>query len=234
MVLLVNHDEIFAKMLSDPDSGGLSVMYPTGIRSPATDYREMTIGSARIIRIKQPPGRYPIADFHTPLITVQETVPVTHLQTREPGEEWRTWMTDEPAHWLMLHEIARRIKGPSVCMAGLGLGLILHVLAERTDITHVMVIERSQDVCDLITPNVPQSRTYRLHVHSTDFWTFVKMNEPGTFDTFFIDLWRGSVTEQVYDVLAKAEIMTFCHPGSVSLFFCFQNAVDRHRMLSGA
>ncbi len=232
MVLLVNHDAIFARMLSDPDAAGLSVLYPTGIRSPAADYRESTVGSARIIRLRQPAGRYPIVDYPTPFITIQETVPITHLQTREPGEEWRTWMTDEPAHWLMLHEIARRIKGPNVCIAGLGLGLILHVLAERKDITHVMVIERSQDVCDLIMPNVPQSRTYRLHVHPTDFWTFVKMNEPGNFDTFFIDLWRGSVTEQVYDVLAKAQVMSYLHPKSTSLFFCFQDAVDRATLLS--
>jgi hypothetical protein len=217
------------ELRADPDNP-ITAVYPLSTRTPASDYALGGYGSARLIRAVKPKGVYWLSDVSAfQFLKVIEPVPVTHLQTRE-GDDWQTWMVDDPEHWVMLHEYAKRIKGPRVCIAGLGLCLIAHILANRQDIREVVIVDRNRDVIELMTDRLPPSHQ-RRHVHQADFWTFIEQCEPNSFNTFFVDLWRGPIVHLMHDVLERRQFLESLHPWprSESLFFWFQSAIDRAR-----
>lgn len=214
---------------ADPDNP-ITAVYPLATKTPATSYMLDQYGSARLIRSVKPRGVYWLSDVSQfQFLKVIEPVPVTHLQTRE-GDDWQTWMVDDPEHWVMLHDYARRIKGPRVCIAGLGLCLIAHILADRSDIREIVIVDRNHDVVELMRDNLPPSHQ-RRHIHEGDFWTFIQQCERNDFNTFFVDLWRGPIVHLMHDVLERRQFLESLHPWprSESLFFWFQSAVDRAR-----
>ncbi len=214
---------------TDPDNP-ITGVYPLTTKTPATAYPLDTFGSARLIRTIKPKGVYWLSDVSEfQFLRTIETVPVTHLQTRE-GDDWTTWMVDDPEHWTMLHAYARRIRGPRVCIAGLGLGLIQHILADRKDIKDVMIVERNPDVIELMRDKLAPTHQ-RLHIHEGDFWPLVPFIEEGRYQTLFVDLWRGPVVNLIPDVLSRRHYLESTHPWprTESLYFWFQSVVDRER-----
>lgn len=214
---------------ADPDNP-ITAVYPLTATTPATHYMLQRHGSARLTRSVKPKGIYWLSDVSQfQFLKVIEPVPVTHLQTKE-GDDWSTWMVDDPEHWIMLHEYARRIKGPRVCLAGLGLGLIAHILADRPDIREVVIVDRNPDVIELMRDNLPPTHQ-RRHIHEGDFWTFLEQCDRNYYNTFFVDLWRGPIVHLMHDVLERRQFLESLHPWprSESLFFWFQSAIDRAR-----
>lgn len=214
---------------ADPDNQ-ITAIYPLATRTPASNYMLQRFGSARLTRSVKPKGIYWLSDVSQfQFLKVIEPVPVTHLQTLE-GDDWQTWMVDDPEHWVMLHDYARRIKGPRVCIAGLGLCLIAHILADRADIQEIAIIERNHDVIELMQDNLPASH-HRTHIFESDFWAFLEKCQPNYYNTFFVDLWRGPIVHLMHDVLERRQFLESLHPwpNSESLFFWFQSAIDRAR-----
>lgn len=215
---------------ADPDNP-ITGVYPLAVKTPASTYKLWRVGSARLIRSVKPKGIYWLSDVSQfQFLKVIEPVPVTHLQTLE-GDDWQTWMVDDPEHWVMLHDYARRIVGPRVCIAGLGLGLIQHILADRKDIKDVVIVERNPDVIELMRNNLAVPAHQRLHIHEGDFWSFVEQSDPGYYRTFFVDLWRGPVIHLIPDVMERRAMLELNHPwpATESLYFWFQSIVDRAR-----
>jgi hypothetical protein len=108
----------------------------------------------------------------------------------------QTWMIDDPPHWHAMLDHARHLHGRVLC-AGLGLGLIVHALATHAQgpgakVTAVAVVEREQDVIDLVGPLLPQGLPVRLlcgdwEDHSWEGRAF----DGATPDSVLYDLFRG-------------------------------------------
>lgn len=116
---------------------------------------------------------------------------ITTLQEKRHGK-WYQWMVDDPPHWEAMKFYAERSSG-HVLTTGLGLGLVLHSLALNPEVKSVTVIERSQDVIDLIGNQVPA-----CNIVLGDFYEFLDTT-PIEFDTCIIDLWVA------HDVASKLE-----------------------------
>jgi hypothetical protein len=229
-ITIRNVEEFMLDQLkADPDNP-ITGIYPLTTKTPANQYGLDGFGKARLIRTIKPKGVYWLSDVSQfQFLKVLEPVPVTHLQTKE-ADDWETWMVDDPEHWVMLHAYARRIRGPRVCIAGLGLGLIQHILAKRPDIREVTIIERNTDVIQLMGHNLaPAHQT--INIHHGDFWERIPLIEGGTYDTFFVDLWRGPVVNLINGVLERREYLERYHPWPLteSLYFWFQSIVDTKR-----
>ena len=217
--------------MNDP----LLVLEPGRLISPASHYPLAENRGARLIRTTKPGGIEWLRDMLPyQFLKVPYALPITSLQTYEHGS-WQTWMVDEAAHWIMTLSAAEKIKGPKVCVAGLGLGLIAHALATRTDITHVVIVERNPSVIELMRPLLPQTKVPRFITYQDDFWKFVRYWGQGDFQTFFVDLWRGSIHDHREEVLAKRHLLESKHPwpGTESLFFAFQTLIDFARLEEG-
>lgn len=187
-------------------------------------------GDARLICSTAEPGiRWAGGVHRATFIRWDEPIDVPTLQTREGGDDWRTWMVADPIHWDGISELVARIKGPRVCVGGLGLGMVVWQLLERQDITRIEVIERHPDVIALIRPLLPNNP--RLCIHQGDFWTHAAQLSVGVFQTFFIDLWRGPVVYELPNVMERAQEIQRRHPWPLTeaLYLFFQEAVDRWR-----
>jgi len=168
-------------------------------------------------------------------LKVPTPMPITSLQTFEHGE-WQTWMVDEPAHWIMMATLAGRVIGPSVCVAGLGLGLMLHCLADREDITDILIVEQNPDVIALIGPLMPRRRHQLISYYPANFWDMMQpWWDLNNIRTFVVDLWRGPLPDNTADVLRRRKQLEAMHPwpDTHSLFFSYQTLIDRTRMEEG-
>lgn len=217
---------------------------PRGFRTPASDYPKQTVGTARLVHIQMPPGRYWMNGLYGPwqYVETEEPIPVTHLQTLNRDGEWQTWMVDDPTHWLGLQVYAKRIRGPEVFVGGLGLGLILHLLkGRRQDIHRIICCEKNQDVIDLISPMLGwnldtdplliivntdawEHLEYETRVRHLEYETRVRLR---TYNTIFLDLWRGPISGQIPEVIEKTRMVHAWHPGADLLCFWFSELVDR-------
>lgn len=72
-----------------------------------------------------------------------------------------------------------------VLIAGLGIGMILHPILSKTEVARVTVIEKYQDVIDLVAPTI---QSPKLSIACADAFEFVP--EAGThYDTIYFDIW---------------------------------------------
>jgi hypothetical protein len=90
--------------------------------------------------------------------------PATLIELRIDG---KTWMTDDPQFFWSLEHFASQAKG-RVLVAGLGLGIVVHLLVKNSAVTQIDVIDRELDVIRLVQPLLPEDP--RIHVHHDDFY----------------------------------------------------------------
>lgn len=208
--------------------------------TPATAYPVGTHGTARIVRSYAKKGQM----FHMNGVhgyTYYRTMgkmPVTSLQVLE-SSQWRTWMVDNPDHWLGTGELADRARPGSVLCGGLGLGLIVHALLARVQagigwFDRIVVVEKNPDVIELIRPMLPADAC--ILIEEGDFWEFVEEQRRGVFSTIIVDLWRGEGKKLVGEMLARREWLEYRHPypETLSLYFGFQGFIDQIRDLEKA
>jgi hypothetical protein len=82
-------------------------------------------------------------------------------------------------------EVVERAHG-DVLIAGLGLGMILHPMLQKPEVRSVTVIEKFQDVVDLISPTLPIDS--RLTIFTADIFDW--QPAPGrSFDIVWFDIW---------------------------------------------
>lgn len=94
-------------------------------------------------------------------------------------------MTDTAFEKATAFEFLQRAQG-SVLITGLGLGVILPPLCSNKRVKKILVIEKSQDVIDLVWPTF-ESAYSKLHVKCADAFDW----HPGKerFDTIWFDIW---------------------------------------------
>jgi hypothetical protein len=170
-------------------------------KTPATDYPEKQVGSARIKH-----GFYNYGYFNNygvrgyKCFEVTEQIPVTSLEIKDDKSKiWRTWMVDDPPHWWSMQDYARNSVG-KVLVAGLGLGLVTHELLNNIDVDSMTVIERNKDVIDLIFPLLPKAEGVKFQIINKDFYDFIHESEED-FDRIIVDLWTSGSKEETKKIL---------------------------------
>ena len=85
-----------------------------------------------------------------------------------------------------------------VLIAGLGIGLIIHNILEKQSITEIIVIEKYQDVIDLVSPYFNDTR---LKIICADIFDW-KPAKGEKFDTIYFDIWPDITTENLKQIKA--------------------------------
>lgn len=94
-------------------------------------------------------------------------------------------------------EVVRRSHG-HVFIAGLGLGMILHPILAKPEVTRVTVVEKYADVIKLVGPTLPQEKLEIVEADVLD-WKPAK----GTrYDTVYFDIWPD-INEDNLEDMAK-------------------------------
>ena len=173
--------------------------------TPATDYPEKQVGSARIKH-----GFYNYGYFHNygvrgyKFFEVTKQIPVTSLEIRgdkdnKESKIWWTWMVDDPPHWWSMQDYAINSAG-KVLVAGLGLGLVVHELLRNVDVDSINVIEKNKDVIDLIFPLLPKAENVKFQIITKDFYDFIHESKED-FDRIIVDLWTSGSLKETMKIL---------------------------------
>lgn len=148
----------------------------------ATNYPEKKVGNVEIKIVHYTKGLYRMENVKGyEYLEVKRKIRVTTLKINN-----ETVMVDDPLHWIGMEELAYHSVG-NVCVAGLGLGLIVHHLINNQNIESIDIFEINKDVIDLISPLLPKDK--RINIINDNFFT-----EPfrqKKYDTIIIDLWVG-------------------------------------------
>ena len=161
--------------------------------TPATLYPRRKLGIACISNIRYRKGIYEMYGVPAPdddqavpgtarqykYYRIMKPITVTALEI-----ENKTVMVDDIPHYLGMVNHANYYSG-TVLVAGLGLGLIVHTLAQNPKVDRIVVVERSQDVIDLVGPLVPSKNLEIVHA---DWYEYNPDFRP---DGVFYDLFVG-------------------------------------------
>lgn len=97
-------------------------------------------------------------------------------------------MTDTPMEQRTNETLIRRAKG-EVLIAGLGVGMVLEPLLKKAEVTSILVVEKFQDVIDLVSPSFKEAiEDERLHVLCEDVFEFRPLDD-WLWDTVYFDIW---------------------------------------------
>ena len=179
-------------------------------KTPATDYPERQVNSAKIVH-----GFYNYGYFHNygvrgyKYFEVTKQIPVTSLEIKDDKSKiWWTWMVDDPPHFWSMQDYARNSIG-RVLVAGLGLGLVTHELLDNVDVDSITIVEKNKDVIDLISPLLPKAEDVKFQIINKDFYDFVHDSEED-FDRIIVDLWTSGSLEETKKILDE-EVLPFSY-----------------------
>ncbi len=153
--------------------------------TPATLYPRRKLGTAQISDMRYKKGIYEMYGVPAPdnirykYYRIMKPITITALEI-----ENKTVMVDDVPHYYGMVNHAKYYSG-TVLVAGLGLGLIVHTLAQNPDVSRIVVVERSQDVINLVGPLVPSKNLEIVHA---DWYQYNPDFQP---DGVFYDLFVG-------------------------------------------
>jgi spermidine synthase len=84
----------------------------------------------------------------------------------------------------------------NVLIAGLGIGLIIAPLLSRENVTKITVIEKYQDVIDLVAPNFTSDK---LEIICADILEW-RPSKGQKFDTIYFDIWPDVCTDNLEEI----------------------------------
>ena len=149
-------------------------------------------GDWEIVKKVEPAGK----KFHTSntrteimggqkVITVSWPHPTTWHYLKENGA---VWMSDLPIEHAQMKAALKDMKG-HVLVGGLGLGLAVSLLAKQKGIKAITVVEKSQEVIQLVSGHIPVK--YPFTVIHQDLFYFLKQYQGPMFDGAFYDIWAS-------------------------------------------
>jgi hypothetical protein len=104
-------------------------------------------------------------------------------------------MSDTQMEQRSNRDLIRRATG-KVMIAGLGIGMVLPPLLAKEDVESVLVIEKYQEVIDLVHPHHQHPK---LTVMQADILEFRPPKE-WRFDTIYFDIWPDITTDNLKDI----------------------------------
>ena len=94
-------------------------------------------------------------------------------------------MSDSPQEMFLQYTCVENAHG-KVLVGGLGLGMYANMIAEKEEVTEVVVVEISEDVIKLSKPNNPKIRVVHM-----DISEFIKSTKE-KFDYAYVDIYYGT------------------------------------------
>jgi hypothetical protein len=156
-------------------------------KTPYTDIPETEGKVVRLKKTRYAKGLYRMEGVKGyEFFYITKPIKVTELQVKDPNGRWKTLMVDDPLHWLGMEELAQLCKPGTVLVGGLGLGLILHHLVKRKDITYIKVIEIDPEIVSFIKPYIPKDP--RITIEVDNYFNYILFTSE-KFDNAIIDLW---------------------------------------------
>lgn len=119
----------------------------------------------------------------------------------EPGKYTRLhvngtlYMSDTPMERQSNSWFVSRANG-RVLIAGLGIGLVLPPILAKENVSEVVIVERSQDVIDLISPHFDSPK---LKIIQADVFEW-KPAKGEKFDTIYFDIWPDVCTDNLEQI----------------------------------
>ena len=159
----------------------------------------MSMGFPEMAKILKPQKRGVAEITH---YTVTKLDVLRELMHGGPAEEGtvavlrvagRTMMSDTRHEKLTNWRIKNEARG-DVLIAGLGIGMVLHPILAKPEVTSVTVVEKEPDVIAIVEPTLPREK---LKIVSADIFDW-KPSEK--FDCIYFDIWADGSTD-----LAKTE-----------------------------
>jgi len=95
-------------------------------------------------------------------------------------------MSDTPAEIHDHADIIRRATG-RVLLNGLGLGVVLQAIISKPGVSHIDIVEISEDVIHLVAPSYPQNH---VHIYHGDAFT-IKWPRGTRWDVIWHDIWEN-------------------------------------------
>ncbi len=117
---------------------------------------------------------------------------VTLRLTNDAGES-QVMMSDFHYERVTCEEVVRRAHG-DVLIAGLGLGMILHPILKIEAVRSVTVIEKYQDVVDLVLPTLPVNEKLQVVLGDICMW---KPPRGHRYDVIWFDIWPDIETTRL-------------------------------------
>lgn len=116
-------------------------------------------------------------------------------------------MSDTYSEYLEHEPLWNNMTG-DVLIGGLGLGLVNHKLIQNPNITSVTIIEKYQEVVDLVWDHCPKDNRFNLIVADVETW-----NPTGTWDCAWFDTWTGgnTLTQEQYKELILQKYSPYCN-----------------------
>lgn len=102
-------------------------------------------------------------------------------------------MSDTAMEWMTNNEVLWRANG-DVLIAGLGLGLILIPILANSKVKSVTVLEKYQDVVDLVVPHMPKSDKLTVVCADAMEWAPPKATH---WDVLYFDIWPQVCTDNL-------------------------------------
>jgi len=102
-------------------------------------------------------------------------------------------MSDTAMERMSNHDIIEKAKG-KVLIAGLGLGLILPPILEKEEAIEVVIIEKYQDVIDLVGPKFDNPK---LKIICADIFEYTPKKK---FDTIYFDIWPEICSDNLNEI----------------------------------
>lgn len=99
------------------------------------------------------------------------------------------------------YEVVRKSQG-SVLIAGLGLGMIVLPIAKKPEVTEILVIEKYQDVIDLVLPQLLKALGPDAHKLKVICADILKWAPPKgeTWDVIYFDIWPDLCTDNLTEM----------------------------------
>lgn len=101
-------------------------------------------------------------------------------------------MSDTPMERLSNKDFVRNANG-KVLIAGLGIGMIIQAILSKENVTEIVVIEKYQDVIDLVEPKF-KSDKLKVICADIDEW---KPEKGVKFDVIYFDIWADISTDNL-------------------------------------
>ncbi len=110
------------------------------------------------------------------------------------GKETGIWMTDYPIEVKQMYEAVVAVNASGIgLVGGLGLGVVAEFLGERDSVKSLDIIERSQDVVNLVAKNLIYQEKFNIIVE--DINVFLRQLTEWPYDFAILDTWMGSSAE---------------------------------------
>jgi len=103
-------------------------------------------------------------------------------------------MTNTPMEIRTNQEIIKEAKG-NVLIGGLGLGIILTAIAEKKEVTKIVVVEKESDVINLVVPFLTKKTKSKVKIINEDVFNFTTEEK---FDVLYFDIWN-TISYKNYD-----------------------------------